>query len=134
MIDFDYELIQGQRLEKVLGRSPLDCDDGSRSFDDILFVLENCSLHFAVNDDTDEIICQKTDRRPTAATQNESWDDVAALGECLGAKIGWLWLGNNWLGYADMIALSFAGIEPTIILVGVASKVNLYRVNKLGAR
>ncbi len=35
------------------------------------------------------------------------------------------------MGYVDMATLSFAGIEPTIALVGAASKLSIYRLHKI---
>lgn len=129
ILGFDYEPIQGQRLRRVLGNAPLNCDDGSVVFDDIRLHLDKCSLVFSVDLDTDEIICtlfNETDDEDT------TWVDVNALAPYINSDIGWLWVGRNWLGYADTVTLSFAGIEPSLMLVGVASKLNLYRLDKLG--
>lgn len=133
MIEFDYELVQGQRLKQAVGRVPLICDDGSRVFDEIELILEKCSLRFVVDGDTDEVICVKAEGKLESQPVGEPLENVAALSRYLNTEIGWLWVGKNWLGYADMAVLSFAGIEPTVMLVGVASKLNLYRVDKLGA-
>ncbi len=56
VLGFDYEPIQGQRLVRALGSAPLVLDDESVAFDKVILILENCSLLFSVNLDTDEVV------------------------------------------------------------------------------
>jgi hypothetical protein len=130
MLAFDYEPIQGQRLRKVFGRAPLTFDDGSVGFDEVRFVLDECSLLFSVKIDTDEIDCRKMTEQNVLSGNAGSWVSIDALSDHLGSEIGWLWIGRNWMGYSDMMTLSFSGIEPNISLLGVASKLILYRLHK----
>jgi hypothetical protein len=53
------------------------------------------------------------------------------MGDNSGSEIGWIWSAKNSMGYSDMIALSFSGIEPDIAIVVAASKLNLYRINRI---
>ena len=129
ILGFDYEPIQGQRLIRALGKVPLSCDDGSVVFDDVRLHLDKCSLSFSVDLDTDEIISTLSKE---THDEDATWVDVNALAPYINSDIGWLWVGRNWLGYADMVTISFSGIEPRLMLVGVASKINLYRLDKLG--
>jgi hypothetical protein len=67
----------------------------------------------------------------TSLVNDEIWLDIDTLSSFVGSEIGWLWLSKNWMGYVDMATLSFAGIEPTIALVGAASKLSIYRLHKI---
>lgn len=129
MLDFDYELIQGQRLERALGRMPLAYDDGAVSFDNILLVLEKCSLLLSVDAETDELSIAL--EGALESNNSEGWVRIKPLEGQIGSEIGWLWLAKNWMGYVDMVTLSFSGIEPDIAILGAASKLSLHRIQKL---
>jgi hypothetical protein len=130
-LNFDFESINGQKLRKAIGYAPLNYDDGSVSFDTIEFVLEDCSLYFSVDDDTDEIICSKKTKTNRSAHKDEDWVSIDPFSKYIDAEIGWLWIGKNYLGYNDLAAVSFEGIIPTILLLGMASKIGLYQTIRL---
>jgi hypothetical protein len=131
MLEFDYEPIQGQRLVKALGAEPLLCDDDTIAFDEVQLVLSSCSLRFSVDIDTDEIVCDLLSQNGILREENKKWVKIKSLEKFLGSEIGWLWLSRSWLGYVDTAMLSFAGIEPNVIMMGMASKINIYGVTKI---
>jgi hypothetical protein len=61
----------------------------------------------------------------------EGWVDIRSIIDHIGSEIGWIWSAKNSMGYSDMIALSFSGIEPDIAIVVAASKLNLYRISRI---
>lgn len=127
MLGFDYEPIQGQRLEKVQGIGPLTYEDGRIGFDSVRIFLDKDSLIISVDEDTDELIIS-LEKLPNDK-ETEAWVDIDLLKDYVGSEIGWLWCAKNWMGYADMVAFSFSGIEPRVAIVGAASKLSLYSIN-----
>lgn len=128
ILGFDYEPIQGQMLKGVFGRTPLTLDDGSVAFDEIKLRLENCSILMSVDSDTDEIsCCLETNQK----LSHETWVNVDALGGYIGCQIGWLWLSRNWLGYTDMLSISFSGVDPNVTLIAIASKLNILMLQRV---
>lgn len=126
MLGFDYEPIQGQRLEEFQGSGPLTYDDGRVGFDSVRIVLAKESLVISVDADTDELIIALEGFQKEE--EAEAWVGIDLLKGHVGSEIGWLWRAKNWMGYADMVAFSFSGIEPKIAIVGAASKLNLYSI------
>lgn len=130
IIDFDFEQMQGMTVRKILGNMPIYFDDGGVSFDKVMLKTEKSSIVFYVDKDTDEVFCRKEDII-TNFNDDEIWIDIEDLKEYIGYELGWLWTGRNWMGYADMMTLSFSGIDPNIALVGIASKLSIYRLHKV---
>jgi hypothetical protein len=130
VFQFNYEPVQGQRLERAEGSAPVIYDDGGVGYDSIRLILERCCLLMTVDDDTDEVFI--TLENKTEVDGGVQWRKVAFLDGYIGSEIGWLWRARNWMGYADMIALSLSGIDPKVAIVGAASKLSLYRIDRLG--
>lgn len=128
-LGFDYEKINGQTIVSIFGSGFFTSSDGGVSFDAIELALGNCKLLISVNPDTDEIYCRLVDKY----FYLENSQEVLVMKNYVGCELGWLWLANNYLGYRDMVAISFDGIEPNIAMVGVASKISLSRFERLKA-
>jgi hypothetical protein len=126
-LDFDYEKLQGQSVKGIFGQGILVFDDSSIAFDKVEIQLENCKLSFFADIDTDEVIC----RLFNEDVEREDMRDIDSMSGYLGSELGWIWVARNWLGYRDMIVLSFEGIDPTIAMIGMASKLKLCRFESL---
>ena len=131
MLEFDYELVRGKKLAGALGGGPLTYNDGSLAFDDIIFTFDDLALLFIVDDNTDEIVCRISENLIGVAPREVERVPIKALQRHIGCEMGWLWFANNYLGYADMVTISFSGMDPDITLVGIASKLNLYSISKI---
>lgn len=127
VLGFDYEPLHGQVLKSALGCVPLALDDGSVSYDEVRLTLDSCSLSISVDVDTDEVICNLIS---VNEGNDKIWVNVDSLSSYVGLEIGWLWLSRNWMGYTDMMSLSFSGIDPNIALVGSASKLSIFELRK----
>ena len=128
-LQFEYEALQGQRLASISGFEPLHCSDGSTAYDNIVIALDRDLLMVSVNNDTDEIMLQ-TARLDKNHRINEK-NNIKSLSKFIGKELGWCWVGRNWLGYADTFTISFEGLEPQIVLYCMASKLSIYRTQKL---
>jgi len=124
-LSFDWESVQGQRVTAIEGIN-LQLDQVARTHCDALMLrLDNGVLHVSVNADTDEVVVKDSD------DAGKDWAPVEALKEYVGYELGWCWIARNYLGYADALMLSFAGIDPEIALVGIASSLQIYRLTRI---
>jgi hypothetical protein len=129
-LNFDWESVHGQRVTAIEGIN-LRVDQVARSkCDELALHLEKGVVHVSVNVDTDEVIVRAY---PDASALDRSleWKNVDILKEYVGYELGWCWIARNYLGYADTFMLSFAGIEPEVALVGMASFLYIYRLTRI---
>ena len=129
-LDFDWESVQGQRVVSIEGTN-LQLDQVARTqCEDLALHLERGVVHVCVNADTDEVIVRAY---PDASALDSSreWKHIDTLKEYVGYELGWCWIARNYLGYADTLMLSFAGIEPEVALVGMASSLHIYRLTRI---
>ncbi|MBX9681726.1 MAG: hypothetical protein K2X38_23455 [Gemmataceae bacterium] len=88
----------------------------------------DCSLHFGVDIDTDQIV---PDFRPGAVRKSKSLKSLASLKpwrDCVGKEIGWTWLATNQQGYMDSAMISFVDVIPMILLHAMASSVEVFSI------
>jgi hypothetical protein len=129
-LDFDWESVHGQRVTAIEGTN-LRVDQVARSrCDELALHLEQGVVHVSVNIDTDEVIVRAY---PDASALDSSleWKNIDTLKEYVSYELGWCWIARNYLGYADTFMLSFAGIEPEVTLVGMASSLYIYRLTRI---
>jgi len=129
-LNFDWESVHGQRVTAIEGTN-LQVDHVARSkCDELALHLEQGVVHVSVSIDTDEVIVRAY---PDASAVDRSleWKNVDTLKEYVGYELGWCWIARNYLGYADTFMLSFAGIEPEVTLVGMASSLYIYRLTRI---
>ena len=127
----DYDAIHGLPVSSILGTGAQILTDGSTSFEEIAFIAGDKALVVSVNQDTDEIIL-RVEHAPSFLTDNAAgWENCELLREYIGRELGWAWTAINCKGYADTLILSFAGIEPEVLLCGVASTIEFYKLHKL---
>ena len=129
-LNFDWESVHGQRVLSIEGTN-LQLDPVARSqCKDLALHLEQGVIHVCVNTDTDEVIVRAF---PDAGSLDVSkeWKNIDALKEYVGYELGWCWIARNYLGYADAFMLSFAGVEPEVALVGMASSLQIYRLTRI---
>ena len=129
-LNFDWESVHGQRVTAIKG-TKLRVDEVARSrCDELALHLEHGVVHVSVNIDTDEVIVRAY---PDASAFDGSleWKNIDILTEYVGYELGWCWIARNYLGYADTFMLSFAGIEPEVTLVGIASSLYIYRLTRI---
>jgi Family of unknown function (DUF6334) len=109
-------------LENVFEKIVHDCRD------EIVFDLGDCCLRIGIdiNYDTLTFRFQPKHFRPTknwaSVRGSESWK------KCIGKEIGWTWLALNQQGYLDTALISFDGIEPNMMLQGVASSIEVFAI------
>jgi hypothetical protein len=128
-LGFDYEELNGHTVVGISGSGFFIYNDGGISFDSIQFELDNCRLLISADPDTDEVNCSVIDKN----ANTEGMQEVLQMNAYVGSELGWIWLAKNYLGYRDMVAISFDGIDPDIAMIGVASKLNLCRFERLKA-
>jgi hypothetical protein len=129
MLNFDYEPVQGQVVKKILGIVPLAMDDGTIHYDEVKLALEGCSLVFSVDENTDEVLRRQCLDKVDVLSIDQGWVDIDVFSDCIGSEIGWIWCCKNYLGYNDMMIFSYSGIAPTIALLGICSKLSIYRLS-----
>jgi hypothetical protein len=130
-LNFDWESVHCQRVTAIEGTNLLvDEVARSRCGELALHLEQGVVVHVSVNVDTDEVIVRAY---PDASALDSSleWKTIDALKEYVGYELGWCWIARNYLGYADTFTLSFAGIEPEVTLVGMASSLYIYRLTRI---
>jgi uncharacterized protein DUF6334 len=131
LLNFDYELLHGQRVTSIKGSGVQRGKDGSTVCEKVAVLLERTALIISVNEDTDEVVVQEAEGLWILAGHSSSWTNLELLSEYLGRELGWCWVGRNYRGYADTFVLSFSGLEPEIAFCGVASSLWFYKMNKV---
>jgi hypothetical protein len=130
-LEFDYDLLHGQRVVSIKGCKVRRSRDGSTVCDKAVICLERIAFIIAVKEDTDEITLQREEDPGVPFQSSGGWKDLELLSKYVGRELGWCWVGRNYRGYADMFILSFAGVEPEIAFCGVASSLWIYRMQKI---
>ena len=121
---FEFADLLGTTVTRIAGEGALEMDDGSTAFDAIIFYLKGESaFRISCSANTDEVVVERVAKNETAMGVRG-----AQLTEFVGSRLGWGWVGINSHGYKDMFVLSFNGIEPQIALVGMASKIHIYKM------
>lgn len=129
-LDFDWESVHGQRVTAILG-TDLQLDQVARSTcEELALHLEHGVIHVGVDRDTDEVIVHAYPDA-SALVASAQWKAIDTLKEYVGYELGWCWIARNHLGYADTFMLSFAGIEPEVAFVAMASALHIYRLTKI---
>lgn len=130
LLNFDWESLQGQRVTAIEGTN-LRVDEVARlSCDELVLHLEQGIIHVSVNTDTDEVIVHAYPNA-NALKGSRAWKAVDTLREYVSYELGWCWIARNYLGYADTFMMSFAGIEPEVALVGMASSLQIFRLTRI---
>jgi hypothetical protein len=129
-LDFDWESVQGRRVTAIQGTNLRLDQVATSKCDELALHLEQGVVHVSVNPDTDEVIVRAYPDA-SALTHALEWKNIDALKEYVSYELGWCWIARNYLGYADTFMLSFAGIEPEVALVGIASSLYIYRLTRI---
>jgi hypothetical protein len=103
-------LLQVSRLGQADCTTAYVLDFGSKRL-----VLKSCP-----DDDTIELSVE-IDDQPEAINVSEAGPWKSFIGQ----PFGWGWLTTNQQGYIDGAMLSFAGIEPSILLTVAASSISV---------
>lgn len=119
MLQFDYEEVRDRAITGVLG----ECA-GPAGWWSIAIVLDDRALLLRVDDNTDELAVY----HEAAPRPKDGWVPVPDIADVIGARLGWCWVGRNYLGYLDMLTLSLSGLEPSLCFVGMASTVKISRI------
>ena len=129
-LNFDWESVHGHRVLSIQGTN-LQLDQVARSqCEDLALHLEQGIVHVSVNAHTDEVIVRAYPHG-SALDNSKEWKNIDTLKEYIGYELGWCWIARNYLGYADTFMVSFAGIEPEVALVAMASSLYVYRLTKI---
>jgi hypothetical protein len=126
--EFDIGPIQGCLLNISFGYNEGYMDDGGVTFEKIVLIFDNFYIEVSVNIDNDEIIFSKIDS--LFESYENGWNEINIFKEYHGKPIGWIWAGINWLGYKDIMMISFAesGMVPNVIMMGEASDIRVYKI------
>lgn len=119
MLQFDYEDALGQTVTALLGKR-----DGPAGWMSIAVVIGERALLLQVDPDTDEISVGLED----APNSKDGWVSVPGLDYAIGSALGWCWIGRNYLGYLDMLTLSFSGLDPQVCFICEAASLNIRRI------
>lgn len=119
MLQFDYEMVEGEIVTAVVGQA-----DEIGNWWSVAILLGSRALVLRVDEDSDEISATLE-----AAPTGYSWVPVKPMQLAVGNALGWCWIGRNYRGYLDMFTVSFSGLEPQFLFVGMASALQLRRVS-----
>lgn len=119
MLQFDYETVEGETVTAVLGQA-----DENGNWWSIAILLSSRALVLRVDADSDQISVALE-----AAPKGAKWAPVEPMRLAVGNTLGWCWIGRNYRGYLDMFTVSFSGLEPHFLFVGMASALKLYRIS-----
>ena len=127
---FDYGLLNGQRVESIMG---LGVDNGKAGLnaEEVALCLERETLLISVNPSTDEIILESSSDRDTPLGPARRWVSMSSLSQYVGKELGWSWMARDYRGYADLFILSFDAVWPQIAFCGAASSLWIYEMRQL---
>lgn len=129
-LQFDFELIRDRRVYKIIGTGKRQNDDLSVCYENVILILDQFYLIISINNDTDEIVLSIIDENKMQNCDILEHEPLEILHEFYGNELGWCWIGRNYVGYADTFMLSFSGIVPQIMMHGMASMLDIYKINK----
>jgi Family of unknown function (DUF6334) len=96
--------------------------------DEIVLDLGDCCLRIGVDINYDTLLF-RFQSRPFRHTKGwVSLRNLEPWKKCTGKECAWTWLAVNQQGYLDTALISFDGIEPSIMLQGIASSVEVFTV------
>lgn len=130
LLSFDYDSLQGQRVESIMGCGARQTKEGMK-VKEVALVLERTTLLISVNEDTDEIILRASEDRLAIMGSSRKWRKLTPLSRYTAKKVGWCWTARNDRGYGDLFILSFRGIEPEIVFCAIASSLWMYKVKRI---
>ena len=119
MLQFDYETVDGEIVTAVLGQA-----DDNGNWWSVAILLGSQALVLRVDADTDQISVALE-----AAPEGADWGPVEPMHTAIGSALGWCWIGRSYRGYLDMFIVSFSGLEPQFLFIGVASALQMRRVS-----
>lgn len=124
MLQFDWDEVDGELIAAVVAKGARGLSDGSLSCDEVAFVLGERAVVLRVNDDTDEVIVSLESIKAEAS----DWKPLDQIGEIVSHRIGWCWIGRNYLGYLDMFTIAVDGLDPAYSFIGIASTLQCTRI------
>jgi hypothetical protein len=127
---FDYELLNGQRVESIIGLG-VDSGKAGLNAEQVAICLERETLLISVNPSTDEIVLESSSDRDTLLGPARRWVSVASLSQYVGNELGWSWMARNYRGYSDLFILSFDVLTPQIAFCGAATSLWIYEMRKI---
>lgn len=119
MLQFDYDTVEGETVTAVLGQA-----DKNGNWWSVAILLGSRALVLRVDADSDQISVALD-----AAPEGADWAPVKPMQLAVGSALGWCWIGRNYRGYLDMFTVSFSGLEPQFLFIGMASALHLRRVS-----
>jgi hypothetical protein len=119
MLQFDYETVEGETVTAVLGQA-----DGKGSWWSVAILLGSRALVLRVDEDSDQISVALE-----APPEGADWTPLEQMQVAIGSALGWCWIGRNYRGYLDMFTVSFSGLEPQFLFIGMASALKLRHVS-----
>lgn len=136
MFSFDWDRVDGQRVEAVLARKPRLLNNGTTAADAIYLCVAGLTIIINVNIDTDELALTLTEGPPPRRLS-----PLTPLRDLVGRPLGWAWEGRNYRGYQDTFLVSFSGypvddprhdrtspLDPDVMFIGCGSSVQIARL------
>jgi hypothetical protein len=97
--------------------------------DALILNLGDCFVRFGVDIDTDTITC-KFQAFPFRAKKGcRSIQSALPWKKYVGKECGWTWFAWNQQGYLDSVLLSFAGIEPDVLVHTIGSAIKVFLIS-----
>jgi len=131
MLKFDYELVEGREIRRVVGTGRQIMNDSSVNYERVAFELEGQCFLIHTNEDTDELEIALAE---SGSLEKEQFLDIPELAECVGKELGWCWEGRNYRGYFDFFAISIRGPIPDYCFLGIASSVEIGKIASNSAK
>jgi tetrahydromethanopterin S-methyltransferase subunit G len=124
-ISEDFEQLSSQKIRNITGFSSEECG----GIVHISFIMDSHALDISVDNDYDELHTRVNSCNNSI--NKEYCERVDLLEKYIGREMGWLWSGKNYLGYNDVILLSFDGIEPNLCFIGMAATILILELNAI---
>jgi hypothetical protein len=122
-----YENLHGQKLVRALGEMSIINSEGQPSYTKVVLELDSSSIEIKVDSETDEIVISSI----FIDGMCDDLSNIDGLSDYIGMKLGWTWIGTNYLGYLDIVIFSFSGISPDIMFVACASDVMISKIVRI---
>ncbi len=94
--------------------------------DQMILDFGDSYLRFTVDIDTDTLTSEFQSHPFRSRKGYESVQSAKAWKKHVGRTCGWTWLAINQQGYADSVMIGFDGIEPQVLLLAIASSLEVY--------
>ena len=127
---FDWEKVEYQTIDEVLGLNGNALKDGAASWDSVALCTQLGAVILTVDPDTDQIIVS-LENCPTG----NNWSPISNFEFAKSKPLGWCWVGMNYRGYRDSFTLAFGdgmpdALQPRCTFVAAASSLSCFDLSQ----